>query len=68
MVKLMNNAGYHPRTPGIRFSPAVANRIEAMSRCADTDPSLRAVIMPVVPVTDGGAVYKSFIEFPLDRV
>lgn len=54
-------------------TPSVANRIEAMSRCARAGYPVRAVVMPIVPVPGWQGVYRRFLEelhgrVSLDRI
>jgi spore photoproduct lyase len=49
-------------------TPTVADRIEAMRRCAQAGYPVRAVIMPIIPIVDWGEVYASFIAHLLRRV
>ncbi len=53
--------------------PRPAERIAAMKKCADAGYPLRAVVMPIIPVTDWQYIYASFLEnllksIPLERI
>jgi len=53
--------------------PSVAERLEAMRRCAERGYPIRAVIMPVIPVDDWRRAYETFLTelvrtVPLRRV
>jgi DNA repair photolyase len=48
--------------------PSVEDRIEAMRRCAEAGYSVRAVIMPVIPVPDWKPLYTGFLERLLSAV
>ena len=56
-----------------RDTPAVTARLDAMRRCAQVGYSVRAVVMPVIPLADWQAVYGRFIvalleSLPLSRI
>ena len=53
--------------------PSVAERLDAMRRCAERGYPIRAVIMPVIPVEDWRSVYETFLTelvrtVPLQRL
>ena len=50
------------------MSPSVADRIEAMKRCAGVGYPLRAVIMPIIPIEEWGRVYSTFLIDLLEAV
>ena len=54
-------------------TPPLAERIEAMKRCASAGYPVRAVIMPIIPVPGWERAYAAFLEgllaeVPLDRI
>lgn len=54
-------------------TPPLAERIEAMKRCASAGYPVRAVIMPIIPVPGWERAYTAFLEgllaeVPLDRI
>jgi len=49
-------------------TPPLAERIEAMKRCADADYPIRAVIMPIIPVPNWKEVYTKFLQHLLTEV
>jgi spore photoproduct lyase len=56
-----------------RNVPAIDQRISAMQKCAKAGYPLRAVIMPIIPLSDWRDVYAHFIEkllktVPLERI
>ena len=51
-----------------RNTPPVADRVAAMRRCAEAGYPVRAVVMPIVPVPDWQAVYRTFLRSLLERV
>ena len=53
--------------------PSPGERIAAMRKCAEADYSIRAVIMPIIPVENWQNTYANFLEnllisVPLDRI
>ena len=53
--------------------PTPAERIAAMIKCANAGYPLRAVLMPIIPVTGWQDIYASFLEYllksiPLERI
>lgn len=51
-----------------RNTPPVAERVAAMGRCADAGYPVRAVVMPIVPLSDWREIYRSFLSWLLARV
>jgi len=56
-----------------RNVPSPSERVAAMQKCADAGYTLRAVIMPIIPVESWQKIYASFIEnllmsIPLERI
>ncbi len=49
-------------------TPQLHERIEAMKACADAGYPIRAVIMPVIPVTEWQSIYDRFLEKLLIQV
>jgi len=54
-------------------TPPLAERIEAMKRCAEAGYPVRAVVMPIIPLPGWEEAYKRFLgeilaEVPLDRI
>jgi len=54
-------------------TPPLAERIEAMKRCAEAGYPVRAVVMPIIPVRGWEGVYERFLQrllanVPLDRI
>lgn len=49
-------------------TPTVSDRIDAMCKCATAGYPLRAVIMPIIPVTDWRQIYNRFLHELLGRV
>ena len=54
-------------------TPPLAERLQAMKRCADADYPVRAVVMPIIPLPGWERVYTAFLrtllaEVPLDRI
>lgn len=54
-------------------TPTVFDRLEAMHRCAEVGYSIRAVLMPIIPVADWQDIYSRFLKkllnaIPLSRI
>ena len=54
-------------------TPPIVARISAMQRCAEVGYPVRAVVMPIIPITDWQRVYQGFLrslveQVPLSRI
>jgi len=51
-----------------RSTPSVADRLKAMLRCSEAGYPVRAVIMPIIPISGWEAIYRRFLESLLQQV
>jgi spore photoproduct lyase len=51
-----------------RNTPSIASRLDAMRRCAQAGYSVRAVLMPIIPVADWQETYGRFVAMLLESV
>jgi len=49
-------------------TPPMAARILAMQRCAEAGYPVRAVIMPIIPITDWQRIYRTFLRIVVEQV